>query len=511
MMYHVVVARYREDVDAWTRGIDPLFVYDKSPSPDPRFIARPNRGREVSSFMEHIILHYDDLPEYLIFLQGDPFPHMKGVDNVAARIQEAVDARPQEVQPFCTSWYHEQHYHYPSIKAPEYFSFLFDADLPPVASFASGCQYIVPRSQVIARPLSFYKRLHAMLLRGDHFSMNEASWSPYPFTPWEMNGWTFERLMGYVFRSDIPLRVHPEKRFLVTGGAGFIGSNLVDRLLRDGHTVVVIDNLSTGSRANLQVHENLLLVEQDILECDIMTEIGYVDGVFHLQAMSKVLPSLGNVDMVDFCLRQNAFGSLRVLEYAYRHHPPCKVVYSASSTYYGNGAIPNTETNPHDCQTPYATSKYVGELLMELFARLYHVPTVRLRYFMVFGNRQPSSGPYAIVSGIFADRARRREVLEIHGDGSQSRDFVSVLDVVEANVRAMTSDRLTDETINVGTGKATTIKELADAISTYQVHTPPRPVDLRATLADTRRCEALLGWVPGINILRELVQFTDTS
>jgi len=158
--YHLVVARYKEDV-SWMDLVDndpagTIFVYDKSPQPNPAFIPRANRGREVGSFLEHIILHYDDLPEYVIFVQGDPFAHVndKNRDSLAHHIHEELSRRPQTTIPFLTDWFTERHYYFPSIKSREYFSFLFDSPVPSYMAVAAGCQYIVPRAMILGRPLS---------------------------------------------------------------------------------------------------------------------------------------------------------------------------------------------------------------------------------------------------------------------------------------------------------------------------------------------------------------------
>ena len=185
-------------------------------------------------------------------------------------------------------------------------------------------------------------------------------------------------------------------RYLVTGGAGFIGSTLVNKLKKNNE-VVVIDNLTTGTN----VPEGVEFIQGDVTDSSVYAKVGKVDGIFHLAAMSKVLPSLGDPSMVDFCTHQNVMGTIQVLKFAASFEPPVKVVYSASSTYYGNNPVPNVETQLPDCQSPYALSKYVGELYCQLFSRLYNVPTVRLRYFMVFGPGEPSEGPYAVVTGIF--------------------------------------------------------------------------------------------------------------
>ncbi len=218
---------------------------------------------------------------------------------------------------------------------------------------------------------------------------------------------------------------------LVTGGAGFIGSHLVDRLHQAGHQVRVLDNLSQGRRE--WVHPSSDFIEgdlTDLLACRRACE--GVSGVFHCAAMSKVAPS---IDKFEFCTEQNIIGTQNLL-IAARDARVRKLVYSGSSTYYGNGAPPQSENSLPNCLNPYAVSKYVGEQFCEVFTRLYRLPTVSLRYFNVYGPRQPSVGAYALVLGIFLDQRLRGEPLTVHGDGSQRRDFIHVSDVVEANLAA---------------------------------------------------------------------------
>lgn len=309
--------------------------------------------------------------------------------------------------------------------------------------------------------------------------------------------------------SALPVsRLFRSKRYLVTGGAGFIGSNLVRQLIASGASVVVVDNLSTGKAEHIPQSDFVQFVEGDIVSMDLASTVGYVDGIFHLAAMSKVMPSLGDPGMVDYCTQQNVLGTLNVLKYALQHSPPVKVVYSASSTYYGAHPPPQSEDAPPDLLSPYALSKYVGERYCELYSRQYGVPTVRLRYFMVYGPREPSSGSYAVVTGIFLRQFQQGLPLTIHGSGEQCRDFVHVDDVCEANVLAMKDASLVNDVINVGTGRMLSIKELAGIISNITVHTPPRSFDTPATQSDTSRMEALLRWRPTRDIesyLRDLV------
>lgn len=293
-----------------------------------------------------------------------------------------------------------------------------------------------------------------------------------------------------------------EQNILVTGAAGFIGSHVVESLLTRGYKVTALDNLSQG---NLDwVPKEATFVQGDVTDLEFMRRLCRdKDGVFHLAAMSRVLPSLGGgAQSALFSAEQNITGTLNTL-IASAEAGVKKLVYSASSTFYGNNFPPHREDAAFGGETPYAVSKYVGELYCKQFSAMYNLPTVCLRYFQVYGPRCPKTGPYAMVSSIFIDQWRKGEPLTVHGDGSQKRDFVHVYDVAHANVLAYERPGLGDgEVINVGRGESNSIQELADLISTNQVHTPPRAFDMAETRADISKCWRLLEWVPTIGFVK---------
>jgi UDP-glucose 4-epimerase len=294
-----------------------------------------------------------------------------------------------------------------------------------------------------------------------------------------------------------------QQTFLVTGGAGFIGSHMTEFLLSLGHRVRVLDNLSQGRRA--WVPEASEFLEGDIAVADVCQRaVEGVDGVFHMAAMSKVAPS---IERIEFCTEQNVLGTQNLLV-ACRQAKIKKLVYSGSSTYYGLQAPPHHEDLLPDCLNPYALSKYVGEQYCGLFTRLYGLPTISLRYFNVYGPRQPREGAYALVMGIFLDQFKRGEPLTIHGDGSQRRDFVHVRDVVGANWAAYQSD-VQNTVLNVGTGTNISIKELADMISKEQIFQPRRRGDAEITLADISRIKALTGWQPKVRFADGLAELME--
>jgi len=298
-------------------------------------------------------------------------------------------------------------------------------------------------------------------------------------------------------------------KLLVTGGAGFIGSHLCEGLLARGHHVRVLDNLSYGRRDYVPM--GVEFVEGDIRDlaaCQRAAE--GMDGIFHCAAMSRSGPSQ---EQIDVCTQSNIAGTQNML-LAAREARVRRFIYSGSSTYYGSRPVPHRESDPPDLLNIYGLTKKVGEDYCLLFDKSSGPACVVLRYFNVYGPRQPETGAYALVLGIFLNRRAENKVLEIHGDGSQRRDFVHVRDVVAANIlayeRAQT-DGVGGEIFNVGSGENLSVQELADMISPDQTHTPARQGDAAATLADISKIRTRLGWSPRISFaegLKELITLT---
>ena len=287
---------------------------------------------------------------------------------------------------------------------------------------------------------------------------------------------------------------------VVTGGAGFIGSHLTKGLLEQGYHVRVLDNLSLGKRE--WVEPQAEFIEGDILDQALLKKVFQgTAGVFHLAAMSKVAPSM---DRPEFCTEQNILGTQNVL-IAAKHAMVKKVVYAASSTYYGNQKAPQREDMPPQPLNPYGLSKFAGEQFCGLWSRIYDLPTISLRYFNVYGPHQPSSGAYALVLGIFLKQWKESKALTIHGDGSQRRDFIYVSDVVDATIAAFRSEAR-GTVLNVGSGTNISVKELADMISKDQIFEPRRPGDAQETLADITRAKKALQWKPRVSFKEGLVQ-----
>lgn len=291
---------------------------------------------------------------------------------------------------------------------------------------------------------------------------------------------------------------------VVFGGAGFIGSNLVDELLTQGHEVTVLDNFSEGKTENLERwrnNERLEVIRGDIRDFDLVRRVAdHKEWCFHLAAMSRIQPSITNP--LD-AFSANYMGTANVLE-ACRQGGVKRVVYSASSSAYGLiNPIPNQEGMPTDCLNPYSLSKKGGEELCKLYNDLYGLSTCALRYFNVYGPRHQEEGSYATVIAIFRKQKRLNQELTIVGDGEQRRDFTFVGDVVRANILAAMNREATG-LFNIGCNKNYSINELARLVGGRSIHIPPRPAEARVTLADNSRARDILGWVPQVSLLQGL-------
>jgi UDP-glucose 4-epimerase len=289
---------------------------------------------------------------------------------------------------------------------------------------------------------------------------------------------------------------------LVTGGAGFIGSHLVEKLTQLGRPVRVFDNFSSGSRSNLA---HLSPQPEIVSGCltDAAAVVRAVDGagvVFHLGAMASVAQSLE--DPVR-CHAVCATGTLNVLDAA-RRYGVRRVVYAGSSSAYGAASDPagQDENTPLDPLSPYAAAKLAGESYLQAFAASYGLETVRLRFFNIFGPRQRADSPYSGVIAIFVAALSQGQVPTIHGDGLQMRDFTAVGNAVQALLRAAETPGVSGRVYNVGTGKAVSLLQLVDTLNRLlgtnvtPKHGPPRPGDVRFSLARIDRIQADLGYKP---------------
>ena len=288
-------------------------------------------------------------------------------------------------------------------------------------------------------------------------------------------------------------------RCLVTGGAGFIGSHLVERLLADGHKVIILDNFSTGRMENLdhvKDHRWLTLHQVDVSNYgEIESFFEEVDWVFHLAALADIVPSIQQPLKYHIA---NVDGTIAVLEAA-RSARVQRFVYAASSSCYGiPDEFPAPETAHIRPMYPYALTKYLGEQYVLHWNKVYKLPCVSLRLFNVYGPRARTSGTYGAVFGVFLAQKLAGKPFTVVGDGTQTRDFIFVTDVVDAFVRAAESE-IKGEVFNVGSGNTYSVNHLVSLLGGDMVHIPKRLGEPDCTFADISKISRMLGWRPRVS------------
>lgn len=295
---------------------------------------------------------------------------------------------------------------------------------------------------------------------------------------------------------------------LVTGGAGFIGSHIVDRLLFDGHDVIVIDNESTDCHESFNWNDNAENYKYDICDYDKIEPLFKdVDRVFHLAAEARIQPAIQNPTLTT---KTNVYGTCNVLQ-ASRQNNVGRVMFSSTSASYGlKNKAPVREDMVPDCLNAYSITKVAGEHLCKMFYNLHGLETVCFRYFNVYGERQPVKGQYAPVIGLFQRQHETGNPMTIVGDGKQRRDFTYVGDVVEANMIASTSKSkdILGEVFNIGTGQNHSMWDLVKMISRettlvenkHYRFIPERPAEVKISLADITKADKVLKWQPFMNL-----------
>lgn len=290
-------------------------------------------------------------------------------------------------------------------------------------------------------------------------------------------------------------------KILVTGGCGFIGSHMVDRLLEDGHEVVVIDNCSTGRLENLEHQKDnkrLKVHVMDIVDFESIEPLFEgVDKVFHIAALADIVPS---IQMPRKYHASNVDGTINVLE-ASRLHNIKRFIYAASSSCYG---IPDNYPTPEIAeirpQYPYALTKYVGEEYVFHWHKIYQLPVTSMRFFNVYGPRSRTSGTYGAVFGVFLAQKLANKPYTIVGNGEQSRDFTFVTDVVDACVKTSESDAAIGEAFNVGSNNHYSVNRLVELLGGKKTHIPKRPGEPDCTFADTSKIKNIVGWEPKVSL-----------
>lgn len=286
---------------------------------------------------------------------------------------------------------------------------------------------------------------------------------------------------------------------LVTGGAGFIGSNLVDQLVKLGHQVIVLDNLSTGRFSNLnKVKNKIKFVHVDVSKNkNSFSKYFYkVDWVFHLAGLADIIPSIKNPEPF---FKTNVGGTKNVLEISQKFKIK-KLIYAASASCYGiPSKYPTNEKSKIDPQNPYAVTKYLGEQLALNWHKLYKLPTVSLRFFNAYGPRSRKRGAYNSVIGIFLTQKILGKPFTVIGNGKQTRDFIYISDLVDAVIKAAQKGK-TGEIYNVGYGKEISINKIAKIIGNKKIFLKKRPGEPKRSLADIRKIKKHFDWKPKVKI-----------
>jgi UDP-glucose 4-epimerase len=286
-------------------------------------------------------------------------------------------------------------------------------------------------------------------------------------------------------------------KVLVTGGAGFIGSNIVDRLIDLGHNVICIDNESAESNEQFYWNDKAQNYKVDI--CDYNTiypMFDKIDIVFHLASDARIQPAILDPKK---SIDTNVLGTFNILEASRRNNVGRVIISSTSSAYGKSNVIPNVETQKEDCLTPYSAAKVFGENLAKVYFNLYGLKTISLRYFNVYGERQPLKGQYAPVIGLFIKQNKEGKPLTVVGDGTQRRDFTHINDAVSANILAGFNEVGVEsfgQVYNVGYGKSYSILDIASMVSDRIEFIPARPGEAKETLSDTSKIKKEFGWSP---------------
>jgi UDP-glucose 4-epimerase len=293
---------------------------------------------------------------------------------------------------------------------------------------------------------------------------------------------------------------------LVTGGCGFIGSHIVDKLVNLGYEVSVIDDLSAQENEKFYYNKLAKYWNLDISKSNCDAIFNNVDYVFHLAARSRIQPTISSPNE---CFEVNVIGTQRVLEWS-RLNGIKRVIYSGTSSLYGHqNSIPFAPNMPADCLNPYSMSKWMGEQICKLYSQLYGVPSITLRYFNVYGPREPVKGKYAPVVGLFKRQSKNNKFMTIVAPGTQRRDFTYIEDVVEANILAMKSSTvdIPFNIYNIGTGRNYSMIEIAEMIGGKRDVISSRPAEVKETLADIKSTMRDLGWFPKHNLKDKIMSY----
>ena len=288
------------------------------------------------------------------------------------------------------------------------------------------------------------------------------------------------------------------KNSVITGGAGFVGSNLVDRLVSIGHKVIVLDNFVSGKKSNLSHHseKNVKIIKIDISDKNLDKYFKKADYIFHLAALAEIIPSFKDPNKY---FKNNVIGTLNVLKAAKKVKIK-KLIYAASSSCYGAPKkFPTSEKDKIDLKHPYAETKFIGEELVMRYASIFKMPNISFRFFNVYGPRLNVSGQYSAVIGNFLTQTKNRKPLTVVGDGKQTRDFIHVDDLINAFIQVIKSKSV-NKIYNLGSGKRTSINTIAKIFGGKKKFIPIRPSEPKNSVANIKKVKKEINWKPKISI-----------
>jgi len=288
------------------------------------------------------------------------------------------------------------------------------------------------------------------------------------------------------------------KNSVITGGAGFVGSNLVDRLVSIGHKVIVLDNFVSGKKSNLSHHseKNVKIIKIDISDKNLDKYFKKADYIFHLAALAEIIPSFKDPNKY---FKNNVIGTLNVLKAAKKVKIK-KLIYAASSSCYGAPKkFPTSEKDKIDLKHPYAETKFIGEELVMRYASIFKMPNISFRFFNVYGPRLNVSGQYSAVIGNFLTQTKNRKPLTVVGDGKQTRDFIHVDDLTNAFIQVIKSKSV-NKIYNLGSGKRTSINTIAKIFGGKKKFIPIRPGEPKNSVANIKKVKKEINWKPKISI-----------
>ena len=288
------------------------------------------------------------------------------------------------------------------------------------------------------------------------------------------------------------------KNSVITGGAGFVGSNLVDRLVSIGHKVIVLDNFVSGKKSNLSHHSKkfVKIIKIDISDKSLDKYFKKADYIFHLAALAQIIPSFKDPNKY---FKNNVIGTLNVLKAAKKVKIK-KLIYAASSSCYGTPKkFPTSEKDKIDLKHPYAATKFIGEQLVMRYATMFRMPNISFRFFNVYGPRLNISGQYSAVIGNFLSQTKSRKPLTVVGDGKQTRDFIHVDDLVNAFIQVIKSKSV-NKIYNLGSGKRTSINTIAKIFGGKKKFIPIRPGEPKNSVANIKKIKKEINWKPKISI-----------